>query len=224
MDEQRLQAEVVTPLITRIKSFEITSNDDYEELFSYVKENDAAQKEVTAYFYDMKTNAHKAWKSIVAKEKEFLEPLQSSKTIAKRKLATWHAEQLRIQREKEAKLQAEADARAEKERQRLLKRAEKLKTPELKEEAYEAAEQVQAPIVQVMSAPEVKGASYRSTWKAREYMDKDTLIKAAANGNELAASFLQINFQKLNAFAKSTKGSVPVPGVEFYEDKILVVR
>ena len=60
------------------------------------------------------------------------------------------------------------------------------------------------------SVPVVPGQSLRTTWKAR-------VVNAAAVPRE----WLAINQQSLDAFAKATKGAVPVAGVEMYEETVL---
>jgi len=221
-DEKKLQQEVIVPLTEKVRELTITTAEDYAIAAQLGKESKSAQKQVTGFFYDIKANAHRAWKSIVAKENDYLAPLKLAEKHLKKMMLEWTAEQDRKRREEEARLQAKAEAEAERERQRLLKRSEKLKTPELKEEAMEAAQAVQAPVVRVAEAPKVKGVSYRTKWKAR-VVDLGETIEAAAT-QELPKSFLVIDESKLNAFASSTKGNVPVPGVEFYEEKIIAVR
>jgi hypothetical protein len=80
------------------------------------------------------------------------------------------------------RLQAEADARAEAERNRLIKQAEKLKTPELKQARIMEAETVVAPVIQVQTETPQTKLSMVTTWSfeiedeaaiPREYMTPD---------------------------------------------------
>ncbi len=65
-----------------------------------------------------------------------------------------------------------------------------------------------APVITVASvAPVVKGQSLRKTWRA-----------VVTDASLVPREWLTVNEQALNAFARSTKGAVPVPGVRFVEE------
>ena len=67
-------------------------------------------------------------------------------------------------------------------------------------------------------APTAQGTSIRKTWKAKLVDEK--LVPAYFNGMELRS----INMAVLNSLAKTTKGTMQIPGVTFYEDASLSVR
>jgi predicted ATP-binding protein involved in virulence len=71
----------------------------------------------------------------------------------------------------------------------------------------QAAAVIATVVTVAASVPVVQGQTIRKTWKAR-------VVNAAAVPRE----WLTINQQALDAFAKSTKGAVPVAGVEMYEE------
>jgi hypothetical protein len=121
-------------------------------------------------------------------------------------------------------LQAEADAQAEAERKRAMAAAAKLKTPELREARIEAAQEIAAPVVQV--APAVAKAAGEATvtrWKA-ELVSLPDLIRAAAGGNQAAASMLAYDSAAGNGFARGTKGAVQVPGLRVYSEQGMSLR
>jgi hypothetical protein len=130
----------------------------------------------------------------------------------------------RLQREKEQAALREAEE-ARKRAQAASNEAERARAAAEAEKALAAASRaaaaaqmredtaaaVVAPVVMVASStPEVKGQSVRKTWKAR-------VVNAAAVPRE----WMVVNQQALDAFAKSTKGAVPVAGVQMYEETTL---
>ena len=75
----------------------------------------------------------------------------------------------------------------------------------------EQAAAVSAPVIEVArEVPKVAGQSVRKTWKAR-----------VTDIQQVPREWMVVNESALNAFAKSTKGAVKVPGVEFFEESTL---
>jgi hypothetical protein len=70
--------------------------------------------------------------------------------------------------------------------------------------------------------PENSGMSFRDNWKGR-VVDIDELLHAIfikkAPGN-----LIKLDESALNQLAKSTKGIISIPGVEFYNDRIIAVK
>jgi hypothetical protein len=110
----------------------------------------------------------------------------------------------------------------------LLKEAEaadrKAAAAQVKAEAKtEIAAAVQAPVVQVApAAPRQDGESTRKIWKGRivniKDVPRDYLLIFIGNipADKMEAA--------VNTFARSTRGNIPVPGIQFYEEKSLAVR
>jgi hypothetical protein len=111
-------------------------------------------------------------------------------------------------RAREAAAQTEADrAAARREAEKATAAANAAAAKAALREA-DAAAVAPAPVITVASvAPVVKGQSLRKTWRA-------VVVDAAAVPRE----WLVVNEQALNAFARSTKGAVPVAGVRFVEE------
>ena len=108
--------------------------------------------------------------------------------------------------EERRRLQAEADAKAEAERKRLAEAAAKARE--------EKAAEVQAPQVQV-TVPVVKvgGTQMRDCWKYR-----------VVNADLVPREFLAIDEKKLGQHARANRDTVPVAGVEFYNEPTMAVR
>lgn len=141
------------------------------------------------------------------------------------------AKQRAIQEQKErealeARRQAEeADAT---ERKRLLAQAEaaerKAAVAAIKvEEKRERADSVVEHVVTVSGPEKQAGEATRKIWKAK-LTSIDALIAAAAQGNDVAKSFLLFDQSTANRLAGATKGAVQTPGVEYYPETSLAVR
>jgi ATPase subunit of ABC transporter with duplicated ATPase domains len=137
----------------------------------------------------------------------------------------------RLQREKEAAAQREADEARRKaaeatnkaDRERFQREAEARQKEQAAaaakaQEREEAAAMVApAGVVQVESAvPVVKGQSIKTTFKA-ELVSMEALIASASIKGSAACGFLSFNDAAANAFARATKGIIPVPGLRFIE-------
>ena len=191
----------------------ITDHASRDHAMSGLKAVKVWQKKVTAWFKPTIDAAHAAHKAVVAQKRSITDRLDVCETDIKRSINSYDHDQEQIRAKEQRRLQAIADETARKERERLLKRAAALKTPEKKEEAQEQAAEVAAPLVQVAAPEKQKGESTSKKWKAR-----------ITDEQAVPREWLIINEKALNAFARSTKGKVPVAGVEFYSESVLSVR
>lgn len=141
------------------------------------------------------------------------------------------ARQRAIQEEKErqaAEARRKAEEASETDRKRLLAEAEAAERKAAAAAAkVEVKEEQAAGIVAstiTLAAPEKQaGEASRKRWKMR-LTDKAALIKAAAEGNELAASLLVYDESTGNLLAPRIKGNVTIPGVATYWTTELAVR
>lgn len=207
MRDEDVRAEVA-PVVAQAGKIAIVTAQDYSGAADFLKAVKAAQKRMVDHFAGMKAAAHAAWKAITAKEADMLKPLTDAEGVVKGRMVAWQTEQERIRQAEQRRLQAEADEKARREREALEARAAKLKTPEKAEALREQAAAIVAPVVTVATAaPVIKGQSIRKTWRA-------VVVDAA----KVPREWLIVNDQALQAFARSTKGAVPVAGVEFKEE------
>ena len=212
----------LAPVVAQSKALIISTPNDYEmaaeelkTIKGYAKRIDT---ELIAPWRRQKASAEAERKRLT---QLLIDPLDEAERILKRKQIDYTTEQERIRQAEQARLQAEADARAAKERERLMKAAEKLKTEELKQARLEEADAVVAPVIEVARrTPEVKGQNIRTVWKAK-VTDPRKAIMAISQWLDYQA-YIQINIGELNRFANRTKGMVGIEGIEFYEEKILV--
>jgi len=204
------------------EELEVRNESDYKSVFEVVKQIKVIRNKWLGYWGKIKKDAYNTWKDIKEKENEVVKICDETERMAKDKAGSWRAKQEAIAEEQRRKLQAEADRRARIERERLEKEAEKLKTPELKEQRLEEAAAVIAPEVKVESPAKVEGVSVRKSWKAK-LVNMGELILNAKPGS-VASTLVGFNQMEADAFARSTKGNVKVPGVEFYTKDISFVR
>jgi hypothetical protein len=210
----------ISPIISQADRIVISNPVQYEGAADFLKDLKSAQKKVTDFFAPLKKKAHETWKAITTKEGEVLNPLQNSEAMIKNKMIVFQKVEEEKRIAEQRRLQAEAEEQARKERERLQKQAEKLKTPELKEQRLQEAEEVEVAVITVQSeVPEVKGISYRKIWKA-EITDKPEFVRAALK-NATLMSFIHIDATQMNKLATMTKGEISYPGIRFYEEKIL---
>jgi len=216
MNEAELQETVISPITDQSLSIVVKTPDQYISADDFLREIKSGQKQVVGFFADMKAKAHAAWKAITSKEADLLKPLTAAEGAVKIKMLEFKRIQDQRAREERNRLQAKADAEAERKRKALQKRAEKLKTPELIEEAEQAAAEVIAPIVDVASTiPQTKGTVFKKTWKGFVVDKKEALLEAS--GNPVLAAMFEIDEGKLNKMAVAFKGELQFPGIEFRE-------
>jgi hypothetical protein len=203
----------------------VRTSEDHAECLEYIKSNKAAQNKITDKIDPAVDAANKAHKTLTKLRSDLLAPLIAAEKKAREAdKAYLIAEEDRRQAD-QRKLQAEADERARKERERIaaqMAKAQAAGKAEKAEALAEKMEAVEAPVVQVASRVEAKGAALTKTWQG-EVVDMALLILAAAPGS-VAASFLMVDESAVRKFAIATKGAVPVPGVRWSEKVGMSVR
>ena len=197
-------------LVVRAENTAIKTQDQYINAAEFLKGVKALKLEIKSTFKPMKDKAHAAHKEVCTQENKYLNPVEGAEKLMNNKLSVWDDEQERKRRIAQAKL----DEKARKERERLEKRAreaEKKGNTEKAEELNEQAEEKEFAVpVAPSTAPKIEGLVKKVTWKAIvkdiTKVPEEYIIRTA-------------NMPMLNAVARSTKGTVKLPGVEFKEDK-----
>ena len=169
-------------------------------------------QEVLSKITDGLHKLHRTWTGI---RKQFLDPLETSRKVIKDRVNVWQAEQERIAEAKQAQLQAEADAKARKEQAALAAKAEKVKTPEKKEQYREQAAAVIAPTV-VVQAPK-SGMKFQTRWKVKT-LDVGEFLKAAAD-NPMLVGYVEIKQPALER-SKAANPALELPGVSFHKVRV----
>lgn len=182
----------------------------------------ALRKKVAETFDPHIKRAYEAHRALCREKTEAEAPLTEAERMLKDSLSAYNAEQDRLRREEERRLQEQA--RREEEQRRLAEAAE-LEAQAVAEgnadlqaeaEAMIAAP-IETPYTPVKSAtPKVAGIAYTKTWKA-ECTDLRALIQAAAKTPQLAG-LLMANQVGINGILKALKGDMnKIPGIRAWE-------
>ncbi|MBE7411375.1 MAG: hypothetical protein L6Q54_11490 [Leptospiraceae bacterium] len=135
-----------------VESIVVNSEDTLKEASEFVLECKRQTEKVVGFWSGMKSNAHKAWKGIVAKENEMLEPIKEAESIVKKKISVYltEVENKRIAEQK--RLDEERRIREEAERKKLEEKIEKAELNGKEEKAEELKEQLDTLSVPVQIA------------------------------------------------------------------------
>jgi hypothetical protein len=178
---------------------------------------------------DTKRKAEAARKGLADEQARMESPLIEAERVLKATLLTFEQDQERARLDEERRLQAEAQKRAEAltlEAAAAME-AEAVKTGDtaMLDEAFDILGQpIDAPVVSVAkSVPKVQGVTYRDQWKAHPQVDIKALAAAVASGAAPAA-FLVPDMTAINQFARATKGTHPVAGIRWFNDRQVAAR
>jgi hypothetical protein len=214
-DAENLQKQVMT-LPEAARAVVIHDQASYEFAAEKLLTVAAMRREIVEYHAPLKQKAHEAHKAICNAEASMLAPVAEAEKILKQGIAAYQIEQRRIQEEQE-RLARQAAEQA------------RLEALEASIEAAEAegasVEEVQAIIEQPMVTPAVRvaptiqhvaGVSAAKTYRA-EVINIRELCKAVAMG-QCSEAYVTANMPALNGVARSTRGSIRIPGVRIVED------
>jgi hypothetical protein len=198
-----------TALQQRVASLTVTNDAENDLALQTVRDIKALKKNIEAYFAPMVESAHAAHKAMTKARGDATKPLDDMEAAIKAKVLPYAT----------AKAAAEREAR-EAEQARLRQEAaaarEQAETAAIfGDETEAAALEAQAHILKHQAAAIVPGkaAGTRDNWKWR--VADETLIPR---------SYLVPDKDRLDYEAKKGKGASSVPGIEFYNEPIVVVR
>lgn len=196
----------------------IDSQDKADEAGRIIKDAAKVKGIVEAELDPVRVATHRAWKSacdIINRHLSFTDDVKALSGRVAGYITAEREKAERARREAEAKARAEAEAAAKAERDRLIEQAaemEKQGMTKAAERTMKEAEKVEAAPIQVQApivpdAPKVSGLTTRDNWKAR-------LIDIG----QVPREYLCFDQKAADAFARATKGTKNVPGIEFYND------
>jgi hypothetical protein len=178
---------------------------------------------------ETKRKAESARKALADERDKMEAPLAEAERILKHALLAFEAEQERTRLEEEQRLQAEAQREAE---AVTLAAAAALELAAVAsgdagmlQESRDILEQpIEAPVVSVaVQVPKVQGVTYRDNWKAHRDIDVKALALAVASGLAPSA-FLVPDVTAINQFARATKGTQPIAGIRWMNDRMITAR
>lgn len=158
----------------------------------------------------LKAGYFRIHKGLSAFEQAFTGPMTVYRKTIKGRDAAWQAFEEKRAAAEQARLQAQADEQARKDREKAEKAAEKIKTPELREQRLAEAQTIIAPTI-VVEAPKSSGRMQK-VWKIVE-MDQDMFFKSLATRPDLRG-YVEINTTRLER-SKAANNMFEVPGVKF---------
>ncbi len=213
LKEAELENEIA-PALSVAREIVVVDAASYELAGQTVKDLTGIEKKIKEFWAPEKEMASKLHKSLVAKEKAMLAPVEEEKSAKVQSMRKWADEQERLRREAQAKAEAEAKKAAE---EAALAQAVALEESGDKDAAESVlATPVTAPPVYVpKSTPGGYGQFTRKSWKA-EVVDLLALVKAVAAG-QAPIQAIQAEAVFLNQQARSLKSAKAYPGVRAVE-------
>ena len=211
--ELDLAKDIESSALTLVSASELTisNNNQYEvatgDLMSVkgrLKALDERRKAIT-------TPLDLAKKSIMDLFRPVVDKLESAEALIKRAIVDYTTKQEVAARQAQFRAEAEAEAK----RKELLEKAEKAREngKDVKAAQYEEkAATVVAPIV-ISPVEKQEGIAFKEIWRA-------TVIQEQLVPRE----YLTVDLTKLNRIAMATKGSLKIPGVNFYAEKVVASK
>jgi hypothetical protein len=179
--------------------------------------------EIVDHHADMKRQSYAAWQAVIAGEKKLLTPVEEAERIYKARIGAYEMEQRRIEAEAREKAEAEARALAAQQREREIEEAEAAGA-----DAEEITALCAEPLPVVVHEPppstftRAAGISTANAWKG-ECTSLTQLVRAIADG-KANIGLVMANDSALNALARSTRGTLQVPGVRFFNQPAVRAR
>jgi hypothetical protein len=191
-------------MIEAAKALDITTPDGEARAETWLIEGrefcKKAEAELIEPWRQVKRDADPQMKKLMT---TIIDPVVAVVLTLKGRISTQRIERQRIAEEAARKAQAELDRKAEQERQAAIKAAEKLKTPELREERLAQAEMIVAPVVQVpVAKPTGSKLATVVTWGFE-----------IVNAGEIPREYMIPDETKIGAVIRASKGSIVIPGV-----------
>ena len=199
-------------VVAQAQTFAIATMIDYQLAGEELKMIKGRMKELDDLRKSMTRPLDEAKKHIIALFAPAEDGLKKAENLIKRAMLGYQQEQERKRQEEEAKLRKIAEDEQRRRNGLASKQAEKARARGEEDRAQEILDNVPViptPVV-LKEQPKVKGISTRKVWKFR-----------IVDVSLLPREYMIPNEKMLLAFARATKGTIPVPGVEFYAEEVI---
>ena len=177
-------------------------------------------KDATDFWDSIIAPARAHYQNLLDKKKAAIGPVENGVAVINRAIIGWDNDQERLRREAQRKIEEEARRKAQEERIEEAVHAEQLgASPELIDTILDTPT---VPVKLEKAAPTYQKSSQvvtRSNWKA-EVTDFAELVKFVA-ANPTFIELLMPNQSAINALAKAQKGSMTIPGLHAYDDRVV---
>ena len=185
----------------------ITNADDYKHAGEWWKAGRDMMAAIDNAYDSIIAAAHKAHKEAVAKKKYFYEPVEQATKRVKRLMADYDAEQERIRKAEQLRL--EAEARAREEERKLNEAIAVAATDPVQADAIMEETIIVAPVILPKSTPKVEGMVYREIWKFE-----------ITDAGKIPRQFMTPDEKAIGGVVRSLKGQTNIPGVRVYSEKV----
>lgn len=194
----------VSQFLTEAQAIEIIDDDDYQYAAELLMQEKTIYKYVEKTYAETKKSLNEAKTNLMKLIRTDTDPLDKAEGIIKKKMGDWHAEQVKHNAEVQRKIQAKY--KKEEEERRLNEAVETGDESILEEPIIIATPQVQV-------APKVKGISYTDDWQCR-----------VVEPEKVPHDYWIIDVKKIEGVVRATKGTLQIPGVKIWKDRIIAAR
>ena len=210
-------------LADEARALEVYDQDTYDFAAERLRAVVVLRTEIIEHHAEMKHRSYEAWQAVIAAEKRLLDPVADAERTCKRAIAAYETEQRRIQAEARQRAEAEAQAVAAEQREREIEQAEAAGA-----DAEEVAALCAEPLPMVLpeeppaTFQKAAGISTANSWKG-ECVSLPLLVRAIAEG-KANVSLVAPNNTAINALARATRGTLSVPGIQFFSSPTVRAR
>jgi hypothetical protein len=213
MPTRDLETRALT-LAGQARALAVTDQPSYELAAERLLAVADLRREIVAHHEPIKRAAHTAWQQVLAAEKRLLDPVTDAERIYKARIASYEADQRRIEAEARAKAEAEARRLAEEQREREIEQAEAEGA-----DLAEVTAMIAAPLPAIRPQEQpafqsARGITTAANWKG-EVTSLEALVKAIAAG-KANIGLVMANETAINQLARATRGTLEVPGIRFF--------
>lgn len=208
LPEKKAEA-VVAPIVREAQLIRVTNPAENTVAAEFLKRVKATSKQVEGIFADPKKKAADAHKAICSKENELLKPLLTAEALVKGQLSAYAVAQERLRIEAERKAAEEAAALQ-------IEAAVATESGDIDTAAEKqiAAATAMAEVAYKVAPPEKVSGVH--TQKVKKWKIADI--------SRIPAQYLIVNEKMVNAVVKTGGAGFAIPGIEIYEETIVVAR
>ena len=211
-------------LTKKITDIKIVDQESYEVAAGILKTVKAMAKEAEEERKKITRPLDEAKDAVMLLFNPIKTRLENAERVLKNAILTYTNEQERKRKAEEDRLAKEAKEREEKEKAKILKQSERAEAKgdtEKAEDLRQAAAEHHVPAPTIApTVQKVAGLSMKTVWKARIVDIKKVPVEMLFADNRQKEAH-QAYF---NALAEKTKGSLPVAGIEWYDEKVVASR
>jgi|GEM_PF-545683 len=220
--EQEQELKATDKYLEKAQEFSIATVDDYHQAGEELKIIKAKSNDLEKLRKDITRPLDESKKNVMALFRPALEKLDQAEKLIKKQMLIFQQEQEHKRREQEELLRKQAEAEQRRREKLAERQAEKARERGDEERAQEILDNVPNIPLPSVQAEEIKsdGISTRKVWKAK-VTNFTALVQACLDnpewlGDGVGEGYIIPNEKLLGEIARSTKGTVKIPGVDIY--------